>query len=196
MKSFMTRTSTYPIQEEFLTRSSRRAFDENNRLTEEQLLSLFEAARWAPSSFNGQPWRFIYARRGEKEWESLFNVLGDFNKSWCKHADTLVLVLSRNNFEHNNKPSPTSKFDAGAAWMSLALQAHAQGNIAHGMEGFDYEAIRKTLQIPDTYSVNCMVAVGKPGKKEDLPKDLQEKETPSTRKPLDEIISKGIFNFK
>jgi nitroreductase len=195
MTTFSTRQSPYPIREEFLSRISFRAFDEKVRLTEDQLQTIFEAARWAPSSFNNQPWRFIYARRGEKEWETLFNALVDFNKSWCKHADTLVVVLTRNNFEKNNKPSMTAKFDTGAAWMSLALQAHADGFMAHGMEGFDAEALKKNLNIPDTYSIDCMVAIGKYGKEEELPKELQEKEKPTLRKPLSEIISKGTFNF-
>src|SRR5262249_16256267 len=133
--TFLNRESTYPIEKFFLSRVSSRAFSDE-RLSENELMTLFEAARWAPSSYNNQPWRFIYARRGEPEWDTLFSVLVDFNKSWCKRADTLVLAISRNNFEHNNKPAHTSRFDTGAAWMSLALEAHARNIIAHGMEGF------------------------------------------------------------
>lgn len=190
----LNRLSTYPIQDLLLSRVSYRAFSEA-RLSEGELMALFEAARWAPSSYNNQPWRFIYARRGEKEWETLFNVLVDFNKSWCKNADTLVLVISKSDFEHNNKPSLTSGFDTGAAWMSLAIEAHARNIIAHGMEGFDYELIKKNLQIPDSYRVQAMIAIGKPGTKERLPKELQEKEVPSQRKPLQDIVSKGKFTF-
>src|SRR3984893_8632211 len=152
MTEFLNRESLYPIMPLILSRVSSRSFSEE-RLSEDELMSLFEAARWAPSSFNNQPWRFIYARRGEKEWDTLFNVLGDFNKSWCKKADTLVLVISRNNFEKNNKPSVTSRFDSGAAWMSLAIEAHSRNIVAHGMEGFDSEGIKKILQIPDSYTV-------------------------------------------
>ena len=177
-----------------LSRVSSRAFSPE-RLSEEELMSLFEAARWAPSSYNGQPWRFVYGRRGEKDWDVLFNVLIDFNKGWCKAADTLVLVTSRKNFEHNDKPSVTAEFDTGAAWMSLAIEAHARNIVTHGMQGFDYEAIRKELQIPETYNVEAMIAIGKPGKIDTLPKELQEKETPSLRKPLQEIVSKGKFTF-
>jgi nitroreductase len=195
MTEFMNRKSSHPIQEPLLSRVSWRAFDENDRLTEEELLALFEAARWAPSSYNAQPWRFVYARRGDKEWDTLFNVLIDFNKEWCKKADTLVLAISRNYFEHNNKPSHTSRFDTGSAWMSLAFEAHHRGFVTHGIQGFDYEAIKKALQIPDTFTVEAMIAIGKLGKKEDLPKEIQEKEVPSTRKPLETIISRGKFNF-
>jgi len=195
MTTFMNRKSEFPIQPLILSRVSYRAFSEE-RLTDEELMSLFEAARWAPSSYNGQPWRFIYARRGEKEWDPLFEVLVDFNKSWVKNADVLVLVISRNNFEHNEKPAPTAQFDTGSAWMSLALEAHSRNIVAHGMQGFDYEAIKKSLKIPDSYTVEAMVAIGKHGKKEDLSPELKVKEEPSLRKPLKEIISKGKFNFK
>jgi nitroreductase len=195
MTKFLNRETTYPILSLLLSRVSYRAFGDE-RLTEEELMSLFEAARWAPSSYNNQPWRFVYARRGEKEWDTFFSVLVDFNKSWCKNADTLVLVVSRNNFEHNNKPSRTSRFDTGSAWMSLALEAHARNIIAHGMEGFDYDAIKRKLHIPDSFTVEAMIALGKLGNKEDLPEDLRARETPSTRKPLNEIVSKGSFPFK
>jgi nitroreductase len=194
MSTFLNRVSEYPIESFLLSRISYRAFSEE-RLSKEELMSIFEAAKWAPSSYNNQPWRFVYARRGEKEWDTFFNVLIEFNKEWCKRADTLVLVVSRNNFEHNEKKARTSRFDTGSAWMSLALQAHAQNIIAHGMEGFDYDAIKKALQIPDTFTVEAMIAIGKPGKKEDLPEAIQKKEVPSTRKQLTEIVAKGSFTF-
>jgi nitroreductase len=191
---FFNRESSYPILPLFLSRVSYRAFSED-RLSEDELMSLFEAARWAPSSYNNQPWRFVYARRGEKGWDTLFDVLVEFNKKWCAMADTLVLVISRNNFEHNNKPSVTAHFDTGASWMSLAIEAHSRNIIAHGMQGFDYEAARKALQIPELFTIEAMIAIGKPGKAENLPPEIREKEVPSSRKPLAEIVSKGIFSF-
>lgn len=194
MTTFLNRKSEFPIQSLLLSRVSSRAFS-SERLSEDELMSLFEAARWAPSSYNNQPWRFIYGRRGEKEWDPLFNALVDFNKGWCKNADTLVLAISRNNFEHNNKPAHTARFDTGSAWMSLALEAHSRNIVAHGMEGFDYEGIKKALHIPDTYTVEAMIAIGKLGKKEDLPPELQSREEPSLRKPLKEILAKGKFAF-
>lgn len=195
MTTFENRESTYPIQPLLLSRVSSRAFSEE-RLTEEELLALFEAARWAPSSYNNQPWRFVYARRGEQEWETLFNVLVEFNKSWCKNADTLVAAISRKNFEHNNKPSTTASFDTGSAWMSLALEAHSRNIIAHGMEGFDYEGLKKALNIPDSFKIEAMIAIGKAGNKESLPEALKEKEKPSLRKPLSDILAKGHFPFQ
>lgn len=195
MSQFLNRESTYSILPLLLSRVSYRAFSEQ-RISDDELFSLFEAARWAPSSYNNQPWRFVYARRGDKEWNTFFEVLIDWNKKWCAKADTLILVLSRNNFEHNNKPSATARFDTGAAWMSLALEAHSRNIIAHGMQGFDYEAIRKALKIPEAFTVEAMVALGKPGNAEDLPPEMKEKEVPSTRKPLTQIISHGTFSFQ
>lgn len=195
MAKYLNRESNYPILDLILSRVSWRAFSEE-RLTEEELMSLFEAARWAPSSYNNQPWRFVYARRGEKEWDTLFNVLVDFNKSWCKHADTLIVAISRNHFEHNDKPSRTASFDTGSAWMSLALEAHSKNIVAHGMEGFDYDKLKKDLNIPDSFTIQAMIAVGKKGNSESLPDNLRKQETPSVRKPLSEIVSKGKFSFK
>lgn len=195
MTNYLNRESSYPVLPLLLSRVSSRAFSQE-RLSEEELMSLFEAARWAPSSYNGQPWRFIYGRRGEKEWDSFFDLLVDFNKSWCKDADTLVLITTRTLFERNEKPAPTAQLDAGAAWMSLAIEAHSRNIVAHGMAGFDYEGARKTFQIPEVYSVLAMVAIGKQGNPEALPEDLKKQEVPSTRKPLDSILSKGSFPFK
>jgi nitroreductase len=194
MTKFLNRESSHPIQELLLSRVSWRSFSDE-RLTEDELMSLFEAARWAPSSYNNQPWRFVYARRGDSHWETLFSFLGDFNKKWVVKADTLVLVIARNNFLKNGKPCRTAQFDTGSAWMSLAVEAHARGITTHGMEGFDYDKARKTLNIPDTFTVLAMVAIGKPGKKEDLPEELKKDEEPSNRRPLSEMISNGTFSF-
>lgn len=195
MTKFETRESTYPIQPLILSRVSSRAFSEE-RLTEEELLALFEAARWAPSSYNNQPWRFVYARRGDPEWEVFFNALVDGNKAWCKNADTLVAVVSHKNFEHNNKPSRTSSFDVGAAWMALALEAHARNLVTHAMEGFDYEKLRDGLKIPESFKVEAMVAIGKLGDKTKLPEAIREREKPTPRKPLKDIVAKGHFPFQ
>jgi nitroreductase len=194
MTKFLNRESSHPMLPLLLSRVSYRAFSEE-RLSEEELLSLFEAARWAPSSYNNQPWRYVYARRGDKEWDTFFNVLIEWNKKWCVNADTLVLVCSRNNFEHNNKPSSTARFDTGASWMSLAIEAHSRNIVAHGMQGFDYQALREALHIPDSYTVEAMVAIGKLGDTESLPPEIKEKEIPSTRKPLEDIVCKGSFPF-
>jgi len=187
-----TRKPTYPITPLLLNRWSPRAMN-GEPLTDGELLPLFEAARWAPSSYNNQPWHFIYAKRDAPSWNTFFNLLVEFNQSWAKHAAALVVVIARKDFEHNNQPSVTHQFDAGAAWENLALEASARGLVAHGMQGFDYDRAKKELEIPDDYVVLAMLAIGKPAPKETLPKELQEREFPSDRKPLQHILMEGKF---
>jgi nitroreductase len=153
---------------------------------------LFEAARWAPSEYNLQPWHFVYAKRGTKSFEAFLDLLVDFNKMWADKAGALVVVVSRHTFDDGQK-SRTHAFDTGAAWQNLALQASMNGLVAHGMGGFDYDKAKKALNIPDDYQVQAMIAIGKPGKKEDLPTRMQEVEKPSTRKKVEEFAFEGTF---
>ncbi len=192
MKMINNRIPGHEVNELFLKRWSPRAMS-GEGLSEEHLMSLFEAARWAPSSYNNQPWRFIYAKRETKQWNALFSLLGDFNKMWAKNAAVLVVVVSKKVFDHNGKPSRTHAFDAGAAWENLALQGSIMGLAIHAMEGFDYDKARHVLKIPDEYEIQAMVAIGKPGKKDVLSPDLQAREVPSQRKPPSEFISEGTF---
>lgn len=187
------RTSEYDISPLILNRWSPRAMS-GEELSDEELLPLFEAARWAPSSFNAQPWRFIYAKRNTDNWDKFLNLLAEGNKAWAHKASVLVVIISRKNFEHNNKPSITHVFDTGAAWENLALEGANRGLAVHGMEGFDYEKAAKDLEIPDDYEVMAIIAIGKRGKKEDLPEQMQKMEAPSTRKPLNEVIMEGKFS--
>jgi nitroreductase len=165
-------------------------------ISDEVLFSLFEAARWAPSSYNNQPWRFIYAKRNTPEWDTLFDLLVDFNKSWAKNAAVIVVILSKNTFDKNGKFSRTHSFDTGSAWISMAIQGASQGLVVHGLEGFDYDKAKKNLAVPDNHTVEIMVAIGKKAPKETLPEELRKMETPSTRRPLDEIVMKGLFLAK
>lgn len=189
------RKSAFPIDPLFLKRQSSRALS-STPLTHQELMTLFEAARWAPSSYNNQPWRFVYALQGTPFWHHFFNLLAPSNQKWVQNAAALVVLVSAQIFEHNNKPSRTHSFDAGAAWENLALQAVDMGLIAHAMEGFDYDKARSVLSIPDNYTVEAMIAIGYPGNKEELPADLQAREQPSNRKPLDEIVFQGHFGKK
>lgn len=186
------RKPTFPINSIILSRWSPRSMT-GEEITDDQLMSLFEAARWAPSSFNNQPWRFIYAKKNSEHWDRLFDLLVDSNKVWAKDASALVVVVSAKNFQYNGKPSLTHQFDSGAAWENLALQAHWAGLAAHGMQGFDYDRARKELAVPDDYDVMAMIAIGKQAPKEKLPAKLQEREFPSDRKPISEIVMEGIF---
>ena len=187
------RKSTYPINPLILNRWSPRAMTGED-LDNEEMMSLFEAARWAPSSYNNQPWRFIYAKRNTEHWERLFNLLADGNKTWAKNSSLLVVVISRKNFEHNEKPARTHQFDAGSAWENLALEAFSRGLVAHGMQGFDYDKARIDLEIPDGFEVMAMIAIGKKGLRESLPSELQVKEKLTNRKPLKDIIMQGIYH--
>src|SRR3989338_1603434 len=175
------RKPEYIINPLLYTRWSPRAMT-GEQLTKEEILPLFEAARWAPSSYNNQPWRFIIAIGKDKE--KFMDFLVDFNKQWCQNAAALVVIISSNLFEFNKQPSRTHSFDTGAAWLSLALEGAHRGLVVHGMEGFDYDKVRKALKIPNTYTVEAMCAIGKLAKPTVLPPDIQEKEKPSQRKPL------------
>lgn len=191
----MNRNSDHKILDVLLNRWSPRAMA-GEPMPDEQLMALFEAARWAPSSYNNQPWHFIYAKRDTAEWKKLFDLMVPFNQGWAKDAAVLMVLISHDTFSFNGKPSRTHSFDAGAAWENLAIQAAAMGLVAHGMEGFDYARAKEDLHIPDGYTVEAMIAVGKPGSIEKLPKDLQEREKPSDRKKINEFISEGVFkNF-
>ena len=186
------RHPSYKISPLFVNRWSPRSMS-GEELNDQDIMSLFEAARWAPSSFNNQPWRFIYAKRNTKYWDKLFDLLAEPNKIWAKNAALLIVVISNKNFEYNGKFSITHQYDAGAAWENLALESAYRGLVAHGMQGFNYEKARTNLEIPQDFDVMAMIAIGKKGPKENLPSNLQEKEFPNDRKPLNEIVMEGSF---
>lgn len=187
------RIPEYAINEILVSRWSSRSFAPYD-ISDKELFSLFESARWAPSSSNSQPWRFVYAKRNSEQWNDFFNLLIDFNKQWCKDASALVVILSKN--EHNGKPSMTHQFDTGAAWENLAIQAVSQGLVTHAMAGFDYQKARQVLEVPKDFDVMAMIAIGKRGPKDKLPQDLQARETPNTRIPLSDIVMQGKFGNK
>lgn len=187
-----TRRPGYKIHPIILSRWSPRAMT-GEGLSDDELMPLFEAARWAPSSYNGQPWRFIYARRDTKHWDNFYSLLAEGNKLWARKAAVLVVVVSRKRFEHNEKPARTHSFDTGAAWENLALEGTRRGLVIHGMQGFDYDKAREVLGVPEAFEVEAMIAIGKRGKKEDLPRDLREIEFPSERKPLSAVVFEGQF---
>ncbi len=189
------RSMTFEINDIIVNRWSPRSFVPSE-ISDKELFSLFESARWAPSSSNSQPWRFIYAKRDSPNWNDFFNFLIDFNKQWCANASALVIIVSRKNYENNGQPSVTHQFDTGAAWENLAIQAVSQGLVTHAMGGFDYVKAKATLEVPDDYDVLAMVAIGKRGPKDKLSPELQARETPNTRKPLSEIVMDGKFRIR
>jgi nitroreductase len=167
------RKANYPVNQLFIKRHSPRAIADKP-LEKDVLMSLFEAARWAPSSYNNQPWRYVYAFKGSQAWQDLQDFLVPQNRLWTLNAPAVIVALSHNLFSYNNRPSRTHSFDAGSAWVSLALQAADMGLVAHAMEGFDYDGVRSYLAIPDSYTVEAMIVVGYPGNVNDLPSDLQK----------------------
>jgi nitroreductase len=192
IKELHVRSSNYPVNSLILNRWSPRAFS-HQPLTETEIKTLFDAARWAPSSYNSQPWRFVYATKNSAQWDSFLDLLVPFNQSWAKEASMLVVVCSRTTFEFNGKPAATHSFDTGSAWQNLALQAADMGIAAHGMAGFDYEKAAALIKLPADHEVQMMIAIGHPGKKEDLSPELQKTEVVSDRKALAEIMREGSF---
>jgi len=192
IKTINQRKTEHEVDEIFPNRWSPRAMS-GEKISDNELMTLFEAARWAPSAYNNQPWRFIYAKKGTKNWQKFFELMGEFNQAWAKNATVLIIVVSKKVFDHNGKPSRTHSFDTGAAWQSLALQGSIKKLVVHGMEGFDYEKAKNTIGLPEGYHLEMMVAVGKPGKKEDLPESMREREKPSSRKKLEEFVFEGKF---
>lgn len=178
----------------FVDRWSPRAMS-GEGIPEQDLMTIFEAARWAPSSYNNQPWRILYARRESEHWPLFFDLLASTNKVWAKNAAALLLIISKTTFDHNAKPSVTHSFDAGAAWENLALQGFKMGYVVHGMQGFDYERARSVMNIPDAFRVEAMAAIGRPGEKESLPEELQARECPNERRSLDQTVCEGPFSF-
>jgi len=191
------RQAAYPIDPLFLERWSPRAFD-GSEIPEADLRTMFEAARWAPSAFNSQPWRFLYARRGGADWERFLGLLIPWNQDWAHSASALVYILS-DTLPFTDKatgapaPSATHSFDAGTAWACLALQASLMGYHAHGMSGIQHDLARAELAIPDRWTLNAACAIGRLGDPATLPDKLRSREFPSDRKPQQAFVHAGNF---
>ena len=185
------REPEYDISPMFIHRWSPRGIGTD--MDKEDLMSLFEAARWAPSSYNNQSWRFIYATCEDEEFQVFEDLMGDFNADWAGEGYALIVVASKKSFDHNGEDSITHSFDTGAAWENLALEAARRGLVAHGMQGFDYEKAREKLDIPEGFDVEAMIAVGSKEDEEALPEDARVE--PNGRKEMEEIVSRGSFNF-
>jgi nitroreductase len=178
------------IHDQFIKRWSSRAFAEE-RLDQATIDSLFEAARWAPSAANNQPWLFIYAD-SEPDLVLFRSLINDKNRRWADRAPLLAFVLARKH--QQGKPIRSAAFDTGAAWMSLALQAHQLGLTARAMGGIHREQVYPALGIPsEDYEVMCGLAIGRIGDGAFLPPDLAERERPNSRRPLAEVAVRGGF---
>ena len=186
------RRPDHEISPLFVNRWSPRAMT-GEAVTRDELMRMFEAARWAMSSMNNQPWRFLYALRNTPHFEVFFDLLISGNQTWCRNAGALLVVISKSTFDFNNKPARTHSYDAGAAWYSFALQGTMMGLVVHGMQGFNYDRAKAELGVPDGYQVEAMIAVGRPGDSDDLTQALQDREVPSRRKKVDEFAFEGGF---
>ena len=194
MPSFEGRTADHPIEELFLQRWSPRAFGDET-MDQETLLTIFEAARWAPSSYNSQPWRYIYAHRGTPSWDKLFGLLAPANQSWCKTAAVLVIAISKETMSPRGEevPSYSHSFDAGSAWENLALQATRMGWFTHGMVGLDMPRAAAELGVPAGYRVEMAIAIGKRGDRETLADNYKGMEQPNGRNPVSSFAFEGVF---
>ena len=184
----------YPIHDLIKRRWSPRAFSAQ-AVEREKLLSLLEAARWAASCFNEQPWSFIVAtKESEEEYERLLGCLVESNARWARQAPVLMLSVAKLNFERNAKPNRHAFHDVGQAAASLTLQATALGLVVHQMAGFDVAKAREQFNIPEGYEPVAAIAVGYQGDAGSLPEDLREKEVaPRTRRPLESFVYTGTW---
>lgn len=196
MTSANHRSSDYPIDSSFLERWSPRAFT-SEAMPEADLLTMFEAARWAASSYNSQPWAFVYALRDTPAWPKLLGLLVEFNQSWAQRASALVIVTSNPLMlppgQEKPVPSHSHSFDTGMATAQFVLQGMKLGYHSHGMIGFDRDRAFAELNVPQGYRVEAAFAVGRLGDKAILPEALQAREQPSDRKPLNASAIAGAF---
>jgi nitroreductase len=184
----------HKVHQLFVDRWSPRAFDES-AIPNEDLEAIFAAAGLAPSAFNYQPWKFLYARRGDANWERFLSLLIPFNASWAKDAGVLIFIVSDTKMRgpEDAKDHYSHSFDAGAAWAQMALQATLLGYHAHGMTGVDFPRAHEELGVPEGYRIEAAVAIGRRDAPERLPEGLREREVPSDRKPVAEIAIAGNF---
>ncbi len=190
----MSRQADHAIHPQFLTRHSPRAFSDAE-MTEGQMLQLLEAARWAPSASNNQPWRAAYGLRNDAGFAAILAALNEGNRLWAGRASALIAwgsrtIVTRNGIDH---PNPWAAFDAGTAWGYLALQAHDMGLIAHAMGGFDAAALAQSLDMPSDFSLHAVIAVGTYGTPETLPEDKRAGEVPNGRSAVGTWAARGKF---
>lgn len=182
----------YPIHELLRNRWSPRAFAVR-AVSPETLRSLFEAARWAPSSFNEQPWSFLVAaHENPEDFSRLLSCLVDGNIAWAKYAPVLMLSVAKLKFEHNQKPNRHAFHDVGLAAENLVIQASALGLMVHQMAGIHVDKARETYGIPEGYDAVAGFAIGYPGEPQSLPEGLRERElAPRSRKPVESFVFSG-----
>ena len=187
IKKAPTNLDLHPL---LLNRWSPRALDANDEISSENLYSILEAARLAPSAFNEQPWRFIVGKRGDETFSQILNGLGEFNQMWAKNASALILVAGTKQ-RTNGDPHPSYQYDLGLAVSQGTFEAHHRGYVSHQMTGFNHDVMCKTFDLT-TFEPIVVVAIGKQADVEILPAQMAEREKAQpTRKDLTELILKG-----
>ena len=183
-----------PILEVIEKRRSLRAYSPES-LSIEQIETLFEAARWAPSSVNEQPWMFVFATQDQTDlWERIFDSLSEGNKTWATNAPLLIVSMTRTSFSRNGLPNPTASYDLGGANAFLSLQATAMGLNVHQMGGYDRDILRRNLNIPDNFELGVVMAVGFSGSPETLQDNLRIRElAPRSRKIRSAFVMNKAF---
>lgn len=185
-------TTSAPVHDLIGRRWSPRAF-ENRPVEPEKLRSLFEAARWAASSYNGQPWYFIVGTKDNPEnFQKVLDCFVEFNQGWAKSAPVIALSVAGLKFQHNGEPNRHAFHDVGQAAANMATQATALGLSIHQMAGIDPENARRIFSIPEGFEAVAGIAIGYAGSPDSLPGQLKERELlPRERKPLDSFVFAG-----
>ena len=190
------RKADHSINPVFVDRWSPRSFS-NEAITEDELLTLLEAARWAPSAFNAQPWRFAYALRGDALFQPLVDSMAPMNQLWAPKAAALIAVASFNLCTPPGAtaaiPNGSHEFDTGAAWANIAMQATFSGWYVHALGGIDFVKASAAIALPAEHQLHALLAIGKRGDPSVLPDALRERESPNPRKPICELAVRGKF---
>lgn len=188
----MSRVAHHPIDPIFTGRWSPRSFTAEP-VPDTVLKSAFEAARWAPSASNAQPWRFLVARPGDAFWDTYLSLLVPRNRLWATRASALILIVSERRLERRGEivDNVSHSFDAGAAWANFAHQALLLGWHTHGIGGFDREGARRELNIPEDFAIEAVIALGRRGDLQGLDPEFHAAEAPSDRRPLAETVFAG-----
>jgi nitroreductase len=188
----MTRSPAYPVEALFVDRWSPRSFT-GEPVPDAVLATAFEAARWAPSASNVQPWRFLVARHGDANWETFTGLLAPRNRLWASKASALIVILSERKLERRGEvvDNVSHSFDAGAAWTNFAHQALLLGWHTHGIGGFDRAAARVQLEVPEDFSIEAIVALGRQGTLDTLDAEFHGAELPNARRPIEESVFAG-----
>lgn len=186
------RSPDYGVDRLFLDLWAPRAMS-GKPISERELMSLFEAARWASSRENQPGWHFLYATRNGPAWQQYLDLVEEEDQEWVRDGAVLVLLISEKKDPESDPYQSHTSFDAGAAWENFALQGVRNGLVVNNRIDFFSEKAHEQLDVPETYRIEAMAVVGKPGEKDHLPDDWKNHEIPDTRRTVSEFISRGTY---